>query len=99
MPVSGIWSTTLGPPSWPLSNVVLEDTQEVLVSVGGPTGNRRDVQALVRRQLPGRSGGVAVGVEYVSVDDKALQALIGLLFGDAKVWSRPGADVSIWRNM
>lgn len=60
-----------------------------LITVKGQLGNQRSTL----------SDGVAVGVEFFDTDEKAVNALIALMFGDAKVWDHAVSNMGIWRNI
>ena len=78
---------------------MLADSQDLLVSLTTANGDRLTVQAQVRQRSPRSAGDMAVGVEFINVDEKTVHALIALMFGDADVWNGQAAESGIWKNI
>jgi cellulose synthase (UDP-forming) len=82
-----------------LSNTPLTDDTDLLVSLRDAKSNVLTLQAHVCSRTLDSSGNMAVGVEFINVDEKTVYALIALMFGDANVWNQSTADSGIWKNL
>ena len=74
-------------------------TKELRLTLRGPIGSFLTVKAQLRAQRTQVSGEVALGVEFIDVDDKMLHALIAMMFGDEKIWNQEVPASGIWRNI
>jgi len=63
------------------------------------SGGVLTVKAQLRAQRTTAAGEVAIGVEFVDIDEKTMHALIVTMFGDDNIWSQGTAGSGIWRNL
>jgi hypothetical protein len=70
------------------------------MTLTGPTGRFLTLKVLVRAERTERgSGEAAVGVEFIDLDEKTVNALIVLMFGDENVWDQTASASGIWKNI
>jgi cellulose synthase (UDP-forming) len=69
------------------------------LTLAGPTGSLLTLKAEVRARRSQGSREIAVGVEFIDLDEKTMHALIALMFGDENVWNQAVPASGIWRNL
>ncbi len=75
-------------------------TNNFSMTLAGPTGGFLTLRVQVRaRRTDRESGDVAVAVEFIDLDDKTVNALIVLMFGDESVWAQAAPLSGIWKNI
>jgi hypothetical protein len=74
-------------------------TEEFSITLTGPTGSPVTLKAQLRGRRTTASGEVDLGVEFIDLDEKSVDALITAMFGDENVWSKTVAVSGIWKNI
>ncbi len=74
-------------------------TKKFSMTLSGPTGSLVTLKAQLRGQRTAASREVALGVEFVDLDEKTVHALIAVMFCDETIWNQALPASGIWRNI
>jgi cellulose synthase (UDP-forming) len=74
-------------------------TKEFTITLTGPRGYLLTLKAQLRGRRMAASGEVELGVEFIDLDEKSVDALITAMFGDENVWNKTVASSGIWKNI
>jgi cellulose synthase (UDP-forming) len=72
---------------------------EVTLTLVATRGNILTMKGQLRSQRASTAGDVALGIEFIDVDEKTVDALIDVMFSDDNIWNQAVSESGIWKNI
>ncbi|MEO7862922.1 MAG: glycosyltransferase [Nitrospirales bacterium] len=73
--------------------------KECSMTLGGAMGAVLNLKVQLASQRSTVSGKAAFGVNFINADEKTIQALIAVMFGNENIWNQVAPQSGIWRNL
>ncbi len=81
------------------SRRLLGGKDSVLLSINTPQGDQLVVRGQICRQHRVSSGVVDIGLKFLNVDDKTVNALLAATFSNPRIWNKPDLEPGIFRSL
>ncbi|HKY72570.1 MAG TPA: glycosyltransferase [Nitrospira sp.] len=73
--------------------------RDLSLTLRSVSGRDLNVKAQLASQRRTASGDVALGVDFIDIDDETIHALIATMFGDEDIWNQASPQSGIWKNV